>query len=166
MLRQDYLDLLDDPGASQVARSTVELTSYLRILQEQGRLPPVKSDSIQGKIGHHVPCHVKALQQGIHGPALLRQAGLTVETLDVSCSGMAGVYGLQSAHFETSLDAGKPMLRRFAEGDIVLGSSECSSCRMQMEHAGKKPALHPVQYLAYLYGLMPRPDRLVGTTRW
>ncbi len=156
MLKQDYINLVDDPGAAQVARHTVELMWYLEQLREQGRLPTGKLENFPLTIGHHVPCHIKALQQGVQGPMLLEQmACYRVKTIDVSCSGMAGVYGLQRAHFESSLKAGKPMLDRFSQEDVHLGSSECSSCRMQMEHAGRKLALHPVQWLALAYGLMP-----------
>ena len=69
---------------------------------------------------------------------------------------MAGVYGLQSAYYDTSLAAGKPMLDRFVRDDLVFGSSECSTCRMQMEEASGKRTLHPVQYLALAYGYLPQ----------
>ncbi|MBM3995850.1 MAG: hypothetical protein FJ303_17115 [Planctomycetes bacterium] len=48
------------------------------------------------------------------------------------------------------------MLARFREPTHTHGSSECSTCRMQMEDVGKKRTLHPVQYLALAYGLMPQ----------
>lgn len=163
MLCQDYLDLVDDPGAQQVARNTVELMTYLKQLNELGRLPAAKEATFPLTVGHHIPCHVKALQQGIHGPGLLEQsAGYRVKTLDLSCSGMAGVYGLQQTHYASSLRAGKPMLDRFAQDDLHVGSSECSSCRLQMQHVGKKAVLHPVQWLALSYGLMPHlKDRII-----
>jgi len=163
MLTQDYLDIVDDPGASQVARHTVELMSYLQQLDDQGRLPQSKTVSFPLSIGHHIPCHIKALQKGVNGPDLLQKTGgYRVHTLDLSCSGMAGVYGLQQANYASSMRAGKPMLDRFAQDDLHFGSSECSSCRIQMEHAGNKPVLHPVQWLALAYGLMPElKNRLV-----
>ena len=34
-------------------------------------------------------------------------------------------------------------------------AAECSACRLQMEDGSGKRALHPVQYLALAYGLMP-----------
>jgi FAD/FMN-containing dehydrogenase/Fe-S oxidoreductase len=162
MLRQDYPHLLNDPATEHVARNTFELMWYLREFQEQGRLPPIQQAPLTGKIAHHVPCHVKALQGGVPAPGLLQTvAHLRVETLDLSCSGMAGAYGLAAANYATSLDAGKPMLDRFKLPEFHYGSSECSSCRLQMEHIGKKPVLHPVQYLAWSMGLMPNlKDRL------
>lgn len=164
MLKHDYLDLLDDPGTHQVARHTVELMSYLQQLQEQGRLPQVTQDAFPLTLGHHIPCHIKALQQGIHSPALLQSAaGFRVHTLDLSCSGMAGVYGLQQANFESSLRAGKPLLDRFAQDDLHVGSSECSSCRIQMAHRDNKVVMHPVQWLALAYGLMPELKERLAT---
>lgn len=156
MLKQDYLHLVDDPGAHQVARHTVELMSYLNQLNDQGRLPRPSIDNFPLMLGHHIPCHIKALQEGVHSPALLNQAaGFHVHTLDLSCSGMAGVHGLQQANYASSLRAGKPMLDRFALDDLHVGSSECSSCRIQMAHVGNKVVMHPVQWLALAYGLMP-----------
>ncbi|MFO0801836.1 MAG: hypothetical protein U0791_01750 [Gemmataceae bacterium] len=38
---------------------------------------------------------------------------------------------------------------------VLFGSSECSACRMQMQEGTGKRALHPVQYMALAYGLMP-----------
>jgi hypothetical protein len=44
---------------------------------------------------------------------------------------------------------------------VLFGSTECSTCRMQMEDGAGKRTLHPVQYLALAYGLMPElADRL------
>ena len=38
---------------------------------------------------------------------------------------------------------------------VLFGSTECSTCRMQMQEGSGKRTLHPVQYLAYAYGLLP-----------
>ena len=43
----------------------------------------------------------------------------------------------------------------FRHPGVGHGSTECSSCRMQMEDGAGKRTLHPVQYLALAYGLMP-----------
>jgi Fe-S oxidoreductase len=54
-----------------------------------------------------------------------------------------------------SLAAGKPMLDELDRPRVLLGSTECSACRMQMQEGSGKRTLHPVQYLAYAYGLLP-----------
>ena len=155
MLRQDALDLLDDPDARLVASQTVECTAFLWDLHAEGRL---KTDfrRIDASVGHHVPCHLKALGRPPAGPDLLRLIpGLRVHTIDVNCSGMAGTYGLKAANYATSLAAGRPMLEEMARPRVLFGSTECSTCRMQMEDGAGKRTLHPVQYLALAYGLMP-----------
>jgi Fe-S oxidoreductase len=161
MLRQDYLDLIGDLDARTVADKTIELTGFLARLQDAGKLR-TDFQQLPCSIGHHVPCHVKALGQGVPGPQLLTLIpGLKVRTIDVSCSGMAGTYGLKEENFEMSLAAGKPMLDQLRRDDLLFGSSECSACRLQMEQGSNKRSLHPVQYLALAYGLMPRlADRL------
>src|SRR5262245_16946124 len=158
MLHSDYLDLIDDADARQLAEHTVELTTFLRQLHASGQL---KTDfqSVPLALGHHVPCHIKALGPAA-GPALLALVPeLRVHTIDVSCSGMAGQFGLSRKNYETSLVAGAPMLAELSRPRVMFGSTECGACRMQMEHGSGKRTLHPIQYLALAYGLMPEVSR-------
>jgi FAD/FMN-containing dehydrogenase/Fe-S oxidoreductase len=155
MLRHDCLDLLDDPDARLVAERTVELTSFLWDLHLQGKLR-TDFQPVDFSVGHHVPCHLKALGRPAAGPLLLALIpGLRVHTIDVSCSGMAGTFGLKAENYRVSLEAGRPMLEELARPRVLFGSTECSTCRLQMEDGGRKRTLHPVQYLALAYGLMP-----------
>jgi Fe-S oxidoreductase len=68
---------------------------------------------------------------------------------------MAGTFGLKAENYRVSLEAGRPMLEELARPRVLFGSTECSTCRLQMEDGGRKRTLHPVQYLALAYGLMP-----------
>jgi Fe-S oxidoreductase len=159
--RLDALGLSDDPDVRLVAGRTVEITTYLWGLHEAGRLR-TDFDPLPVSVGHHVPCHVRALGDGVRGPGLLALIPeLRVSKIDVSCSGMAGTYGLNARNLPTSFAAGRPMLDEFARPQHLYGSSECSACRLQMQEGTGKRALHPVQYLALAYGLMPSlADRL------
>jgi FAD/FMN-containing dehydrogenase/Fe-S oxidoreductase len=154
-LRHDYLDLLDDPDARLVAGKTVELTTYLGELHAAGAFR-TDFQPLELGLGHHVPCHQKALGVPPAAPALLALIpGVRVHTIDVGCSGMAGTYGLKASGYDTSLAAGKAVFDEMRRPRVLLGSTECSSCRMQMEEGAGKVTLHPVQYLALAYGLMP-----------
>ena len=51
------------------------------------------------------------------------------------------------------------MLDEVRRPRVEHGSTECSSCRMQMEDGGGKRTLHPAQYLALAYGLIPEVGR-------
>jgi Fe-S oxidoreductase len=72
---------------------------------------------------------------------------------------MAGTFGLKAENYAVSLAAGRPMLTELGERDIQYGSTECSTCRLQMEDGARKRTLHPLQYLALAYGLMPELAR-------
>jgi Fe-S oxidoreductase len=154
-LTQDYLDLIDDPDARLIAANTVELTAYLADRHATGRLR-TDFQPLNLSIGHHVPCHLKALSRAPASPALLRLIpDLRVTVVDVGCSGMAGTFGLQADHYDTSLAAGQAMFEALRRPGIQFGVTECSSCRLQMEEGTEKRTLHTVQYLALAYGLMP-----------
>jgi FAD/FMN-containing dehydrogenase/Fe-S oxidoreductase len=155
MLRQDYLDLVEDPDAKVVADQVVELTAFLWDLHVQGKLR-TDFQPLELSVGHHVPCHLKALGKPPAGPALLALIpGLRVHTIDVNCSGMAGTFGLKAENYALSLEAGRPMLDELRRPRVLVGSTECSTCRLQMEEGSGKRTLHPVQYLALAYGLLP-----------
>src|SRR5262249_48994532 len=134
---------------------------FLWRLHQQGAL---RTDfrPLDISVGHHVPCHVKALHAPIAGPELLRLIpGLRLNAIDVGCSGMAGTFGMRSANYLLSHQAGAAMLTQMRRPRNLFGSTECSSCRLQMEGGAHKRTLHPVQYLALAYGLMPEvADRL------
>jgi FAD/FMN-containing dehydrogenase/Fe-S oxidoreductase len=155
MLQQDYLNLVEGEDVQLVADRTVELTTFLWELHQQGRLR-TDFQPLPLTVGHHVPCHLKALGKPPVGPKLLALIpDLRIHTIDVSCSGMAGTFGLKAENYARSLEAGQPMLQELAQPRIRYGSTECSTCRLQMEDGGGKRTLHPVQYLALAYGLMP-----------
>lgn len=159
LFRHDALNLLDDPDARMVAERIVEATAYLEDLHRAGRL---RTDfrSLDFSVGHHVPCHLKALGRQPAAPSLLALIPhLQVRTIDVSCSGMAGTFGLKAENYTLSLQAGRPMLEALAQPGIDHGSTECSTCRLQMEDGTRKRTLHPVQYLALAYGLLPELAR-------
>ena len=54
--------------------------------------------------------------------------------------------------------AGRQMIEEMKRPRVLVGSTECSSCRMQMEEGANKRTLHPVQYLALAYGLLPEVE--------
>jgi FAD/FMN-containing dehydrogenase/Fe-S oxidoreductase len=159
MLTQDYGDLLDDADTATLASHTVELTAFLEELLDSGQLR-TDFQPLPVTLGHHIPCHMKALRRAPAGPRLLGLIPeLRVRTIDVGCSGMAGTWGLKAANYATSLSAGSPLLAELDRPGILFGSSECGSCRIQMQEGSGKRSLHPIEWLAYSYGLLPE----VGT---
>jgi Fe-S oxidoreductase len=68
---------------------------------------------------------------------------------------MAGTWGLKAQNYATSMAAGAGMFAELNRPRVLFGSTECSACRLQMQEGSGKRTLHPVQYLAYAYGLLP-----------
>lgn len=162
-LSQDYLDLIDDPDVRPVANATVELTAYLA---ERHAFGAWRTDfrPLDLTIGYHRPCHLRALGRAPATPGLLRIIPeMRVVEIDAGCSGMAGTFGLREGNYETSLAVGRPLFAELRRPRIQFGVTECSSCRLQMEEGAGKRTLHPVQFLALAYGLMPELARRLAT---
>lgn len=154
-LQQEYPMLLDHPDVRTVAGRVIEAGAFLQQLHEQGRLrtdfQPLDLD-----VGYHLPCHLKALNAGTPLRSLLDLIPqLRVHTIDEGCSGMAGAYGLTAENFKNSIRIGWGLISRMRVGDVAIGTTECSSCKVQMEQGTTTPTLHPLKILALAYGLMP-----------
>lgn len=74
---------------------------------------------------------------------------------------MAGTYGLRRDNYRSSLRAGWGLISALRDTSIDLGTTECSSCKMQMEQGTTKPTIHPLKMLALAYGLMPEIEKLL-----
>lgn len=152
-IRTEYPRLLQGDDANLVASNTVEMTALLADLQVNGELKPFIRE-LDYRIGHHAPCHLKSLGT-VAAPALLATIPkLKVTPLDVGCSGSAGPWGLTKVNFETSMRIGEPVFAALAGRDY--GATECSTCRMQIQQGCGLRTLHPVQWLALGYGLVPQ----------
>ncbi len=159
-ITQDYGLLLDDDDAKLVTSQTQELTAFLWGLYERGWLRTDFQRPLPLAVGHHVPCHIKALGGEPAGPKLLRLIPrMQVNVIDVSCSGMAGTFGLRADSYEQSLAIGRPVFDAVKAGGAKSTSAECGGCRMQLQEGTGLRALHPVQYLAMAYGLMPMIEK-------
>lgn len=165
-LRHEYPRLLDHPDIGVLADQVIEAGAFLGGLHREGRL---RTDlaALDLDVGYHTPCHLKAL--GAETP--LRQLlglipELRVHTIDRGCSGMAGAYGLTARNFETSLRIGAGLISRMQAADLTVGTTECSSCKIQMEQGTNTATVHPLKLLALSYGLMPEiAERLKPSSR-
>ncbi len=151
-LKDEWRDVLHNDTTATISAHTHELMSYLRELHEAGKL---KTDfaPLSLHVGYHAPCHLKALGVGNPGVDLVRLIpGVTIDVIERGCCGIAGTYGFQKRNYDTSLAAGQRMLDALRDGPATLGMSECSTCKMQMDHVAGKLTLHPIKILAMAYG--------------
>ncbi len=164
-LKHEYLQLMDDPDTRLVAENTADATTYLLGLHESGDLQ-LDFNPVNTQVGYHLPCHQRALMDRSveeFAPAVrLLQLipGLQVELIRKGCSGMAGTYGIKRRNYNQSLRMGLQLINAMRSPGIVAGTTECSTCKIQMEHGTTKPTVHPVKILALAYGLMPELNDL------
>jgi anaerobic glycerol-3-phosphate dehydrogenase C subunit len=159
-LRHEYLNLLNDVDAEIVAANTIDATSFLLQLHLSGDLE-LDFKPVNASVGYHLPCHQRALGSDVPAIKLLNLIpGLQVELLDKGCSGMAGTYGIKSKNYVRSLRMGFALINAMRSTDIIAGTTECSTCKIQMEQGTTKPTIHPIKILAMAYGLMPGLDDL------
>ncbi len=98
----------------------------------------------------HGHCHQKAFD--VMKPVeqvLAWIPGLTVETISSSCCGMAGSFGYEKEHYETSIKMAElsllPAVREAADSDLIIADG--TSCRHQIQDGTKHEALHVARVL-------------------
>lgn len=163
-LTHEYLKLLPgDHDAKLVAENTFEACHYLWKCHQRGKLE-LDFSPLQMTLGYHTPCHVKALQIGSPTESLLGLIpGMRLEKLEKGCSGIAGMYGFSRDNYRNSLRAGLPLLTAVRTGGFKVATTNCSTCKIQMEQGTSKPTIHPIKLLALAYGLMPELRELIDT---
>ena len=155
-LQYEYPNLLDDEDAHLVAEHSREACMYLWELQQAGRLD-VDFHPIPHRIAYHQPCHLRALDPDQNVVQLLQLIPqLETDWIEAGCTGMAGTWGLQKKNYRNSLRIGWPLISAMRSAPGTLAATECSACKMQIEHGSGRATLHPLKLLAYAYGRMPK----------
>jgi len=137
VLRSDLVDLFpDDPRALAVSRATRTLSELLTSVdtapgRDSGWRLPDLSD-VTAVVQPH--CHQHSVMGFAADERLLRDAGASVTVL-AGCCGLAGNFGMQKGHYETSVAVAEnallPALREAGPGDVFLADG--FSCRTQAD---------------------------------
>ncbi|MFC8922635.1 FAD-binding and (Fe-S)-binding domain-containing protein [Cellulosimicrobium sp. NPDC057127] len=137
VLRSDLVDLFpDDPRAQAVARATRTLAELLTSVDtapgtDSGWRLPDLSD-VTAVVQPH--CHHHSVMGFAADERLLRAAGADIKVL-AGCCGLAGNFGMQKGHYETSVAVAEnallPALREAEEGTVYLADG--FSCRTQAD---------------------------------
>lgn len=154
-LKHEYLQLLDNEDSRLVAQNTWDAGRYLWNLHQSNELEldfqPLALSTI-----YHLPCHLRAIDPDQPGRNLMKLVpGMNIIEADAGCSGMAGTYGLKRENYRTSLRIGWPLISKMQQTTAQFGTTECSTCKLQMEQGVDKPTLHPLAILAFAYGKLP-----------
>ena len=145
----DYLDLVDDPRAGQVAQQSLLLEEFLAQRARQGELE-LQFMRTPRRILLHGHCHQKALVGTKATLEVLNMPpGYKATEIASGCCGMAGSFGYEKEHFEVSMKVGEERLfeavrRADPEVEIVAVGT---SCRHQIEAATGRKARHWAELL-------------------
>ncbi len=154
-LKFEYLQILDNEDAKLVAANTWDAGQYLYQMHANNELE-LDMKPLTTTVIYHTPCHLRALDQNHSGMRLLKLIpGLSVQHADAGCSGMAGTYGMRKQTYRTSLRVGWGLISKMQDTTAQIGSTECTSCKLQMEQGIDKPTVHPLALLAFAYGKLP-----------
>ncbi len=143
VFRDELVNLLpDDPAATRLSSQTFFLAEFL---EREGYQPP----KLAGAAVVHGHCHEKALVRTTDVERVLSDAGLSFETLDSGCCGLAGSFGYEAEHYEISMQIGErvllPAVRAAPPDTLVVADG--FSCRQQIAHATGRRALHLAEVL-------------------
>lgn len=161
-LRHEYLNLIDSEDAQLVAQNTFEACRFLWDRHCRNQLA-LDFRPVPARVAYHQPCHIRAIDSGAPGPQLMRLLPrLNVEEIDEGCTGMAGTWGLQKKNYRNSMRIGWPLLSQLRRSPIRTATTECSACKMQIEHGSGMNTIHPIKLLAYAYGKLPELGAALG----
>ena len=150
-LRDELRNYIWDDDAKLVARNTVELMNYLLDLYNSKKLV-VPKDCKPKKYLYHLPCHLCAVGNGRATIELFRRL-CKAEVIDIQagCCGIAGTFGMQKKNYELSTRIAANVKKTLEKSEIDLVLTECSACKMQLEHISDKTVTHPIKILAQAY---------------
>jgi Fe-S oxidoreductase len=150
-LKQELRYFVAGEDAQLVCENTYELMNYLLELQRQGKLKrPTKS--IKEEFIYHLPCHLAAVGDGQASVKLLKElCGIEAAELNAGCCGLAGTFGMQKKNYELSEQIAAKLKEALEKSPTKHVLTECSACKMQIEHISGATVVHPVKVLKEAY---------------
>ena len=149
-LRDEFAAMLPGDETAALARQAMLFEEFLAAEHKSGRLKlPLKALE-QAQLLLHGHCHQKAFDQVSSVESVLRLIpGAEVKLIESGCCGMAGSFGYEAEHYETSMKMAElDLLPRVREADDnTLIVADGTSCRTQIMHGAERDALHVARVL-------------------
>ena len=154
-LRDEFAAMLPGEETAQLAERAMLFEEFLAAENNAGRLNLPLKALAQKRMLLHGHCHQKAFDQVSSVESVLRLIpGAEVELIASGCCGMAGSFGYEAEHYETSMKMAEldllPRVRK-ADGDTLI-VADGTSCRTQINHGTGRDALHVARVLELALG--------------
>jgi len=151
-LKTELQHFVSGPDINLISDNTYELMNYLLDLLTQGKLKAPTKSVIEEYV-YHLPCHLCAVGNGTASIKLLQElCGVSVIDLKAGCCGLAGTFGMQKKNYELSSKIAAGLKEALKKTPTKYVLTECSACKMQIEHISDKIVRHPIKILAEVYG--------------
>jgi FAD/FMN-containing dehydrogenase/Fe-S oxidoreductase len=149
-LRDEWQSMLPKSEAGPVGAAAFLFEEFLANELSAGRLQlPLKAIE-QTKAVLHGHCHQKSFDAMPAVERVLKLVpGLSVETIESTCCGMAGSFGYEAEHYETSMKIGElsvlPKMRAASKDALLVADG--TSCRHQIRDGAQRGAVHVARVL-------------------
>jgi len=151
-LKEELRHFVADDDAKLVSENTYELMNYLWDLYKRGMLknPQVNLGAkYVVQFVYHLPCHLAAVGDRRASIELMEKlCGVNVTDLNAGCCGLAGTFGMQKKNYELSSQIAANLKEALEKSPIKTVLTECSACKMQIEHISDCTVWHPGKILA------------------
>ena len=99
-----------------------------------------------------MPCHLCAVGDSSASIKLLQGlCGVKITDLKAGCCGIAGTFGMQKKNYELSSQISESLKKALESSPNKNVLTECSACKMQIEHISDSVVVHPIKVLAESY---------------
>jgi len=150
-LKEELRHFVASEDAKLVSEDTYELMNYLLGLQVQKKLKSARK-AVTQEFVYHLPCHLCAVGDETASIKLLQELyGVKVADLKAGCCGLAGTFGMQKKNYELSAKISEGLKKALESSPTKYVLTECSACKMQIEHISDKQVIHPIKVLAECY---------------
>ena len=147
-MRDEYEHLLHLDN--RVAKDNLSLaTRYIYRLVESGEVKLAFRSDYKKTAAYHTACHMEKLGWAVYSVGLLKMIpGLKLEILDSQCCGIGGTYGFKKENYPISQAIGAPLFKRIKELGVDFVSTDCETCKWQIEMSAGVEVLNPISILA------------------
>jgi FAD/FMN-containing dehydrogenase/Fe-S oxidoreductase len=149
-LRDELGAVVKDGLVKAIARQALLLEEFLAAEARRGDLKNPFQARGERKAYLHGHCHQKALGAMPDVVAALQLVpGLSVQTIDSGCCGMAGAFGYEAEHYDVSLRMAERSLLPAVRGapPEALIVADGTSCRHQIADGAQRAAVHVARVL-------------------
>ena len=149
--RDEYLRMVQNKeAAKKVALNSFIIEEFLSDEIKKGNITSSQFSSEEKTVKYHAHCHQKSQSNTKSTFDILNlPSNFNVTMINSGCCGMAGSFGYEKEHYETSMAIGElrlfPAVRKAAESVIIVANG--TSCRHQIKDGTGRDAIHPVTLL-------------------